>query len=534
MLKQKHPKYILLTLLTVFFTCLLTSASLPQKHLTSINSPPASLIPGMGTLHHPVSTNNADAQRFFDQGLTAIYAFNPDEAARSFKRAAELDPQLAMAYWGIALALGPNINTGVDPAKEKAAYEAIHKALSLASTPENERAYIEALAKRYAIKPTDAEQLAVDYKNAMGELVKRYPNDLDAVTLYAESAMDLRPWHLWTKGEPAPGTVEIIGLLESVLKRDPDHIGANHYYIHAVEASPHPEVALASAQRLRTLVPASEHLVHMPAHIFMRIGDYEAAARSNEEAVRVDQAYRKRSAQQRFYPSTYYGHDLNFLIAAYMMEGQFKDAKTAATQLDAYLGPQSEMPTSIPVLLRFHRWEDILKLPQPAAKMTIAKSWWHFARGMANAATSRIKQAEAEQTSLVKLTKSSSSDDRSTWKIAQLLLEAKIAIAKQDYKSAITPLQQAVAVQDNLDYAEPPAWFFPVRESLGGTLLLNQNYPAAAAVFQADLKHNPHNGRSLFGLLESLKAQGADTQQTQKEFETAWKNADTQLHAKDL
>ncbi len=490
----------------------------------------------MGTLHHPVSTNNADAQRFFDQGLTWIYAFNPDDAARSFRRAAELDPQLAMAYWGIALALGPNINIAIDPAKEKAAYDAIHKALFLASTAStpDERAYIEALAKRYAIQPNDVKQLAVDYKNAMRELVKHYPNDPDAATLYAESAMDLRPWHLWTKEEPAPGTVEIIAVLESVLKRDPQHIGANHYYIHAVEASPHPEVALASAERLRTLVPAAEHLVHMPAHIFMRTGNYEAAAQSNEEAVRVDQSYRKRSAEQKFYPSTYYGHDLNFLVAAYMMEGRFKDAKTAATQLEAYLGPQSEMPTSTPVLLRFHRWDDILKLPKPPAKMTTANSWWHFAQGMANAATSNIKQAEAAQISLATLTKASESDDRSTWKIAKLLLQAKIAIAKQDYKSAIAPLQQAVATQDNLDYAEPPAWFFPVRESLGGALMLNQDYPAAAAVFQADLKHNPHNGRSLFGLLESLKAQGADTQQTRQEFQTAWKNADTQLQLKNL
>jgi len=235
----------------------------------------------MGSHHHPVSTTIAEAQKFFDQGLSFVFAFNHEEAIRSFKRAAELDPQLAMAHWGIALALGPNINLDVDPVREKAAFEAVQKAQSLAArASENERAYIDALVRRYSIDPqADLKKLAVDYKNAMGDLVKRYPDDLDAATLYTESAMNLRPWKFRTAdGKPAEGTEEIVATLESVLRRDPNHIGAIHYYIHAVEASPTPERALAYAPQLPTLVPAAGHLVHMPAHIYARTGDYQAAA----------------------------------------------------------------------------------------------------------------------------------------------------------------------------------------------------------------------------------------------------------------
>src|ERR1044072_6532747 len=252
---------------------------------TDAKEQPATQMSGMGTHHHPVSTTNAEAQKFFEQGLSFVFAFNHNEAIRSFKRAAELDPQLAMAHWGVALALGPNINSDVDPEREKAAYEAVQISVSLAAkASENERAYIAALARRYSIDPkADLKQLAVDYKNAMGEVVRRYPDDLDAATLYAESAMNLRPWKFWTAdGKPAEGTEEIVATLESVLRRDPNHIGAIHCYIHAVEASPTPERGLAYAARLAPQVPAAGHLVHMPAHIYVRTGDYEAAARSNQ------------------------------------------------------------------------------------------------------------------------------------------------------------------------------------------------------------------------------------------------------------
>ncbi len=250
---------------------------------TKSDAKPAIMMAGMGSQHHPVSTTKPEAQKFFDQGLSFVYAFNHDGAIRSFTRAAKLDPQMAMAYWGIALALGPNINLDVDPDREKAAYEATQRALSLAAmVPENERAYIEALSRRYSIDPkADLKKLAVDYKNAMGELVKRYPDDLDAATLYAESAMNLRPWKFWSSdGKPAEGTEEIVATLESVLRRDPNHIGAIHYYIHAVEASSYPERALAYAPKLPSLAPDAGHLVHMPAHIYERTGDYQSAALS--------------------------------------------------------------------------------------------------------------------------------------------------------------------------------------------------------------------------------------------------------------
>ncbi len=309
---------------------------------------PATLMSGLGSVHHPVSTTSPEAQKFFDQGLALVYAFNHEEAVRSFKRAAELDPRMAMAYWGTALALGPNINMDVDPQREKAAYDAVQKAISLvATTDTNERAYIEALAKRYSIDPkADLKKLAADYKSAMGELVKNYPDDLDAATLYAESAMDLRPWQLWTReGKPAPGTEEIIAVLESVLRRDPNHPGAIHYYIHAVEASPNPERALAYAPKLGKLMPAAGHLVHMPAHIYARTGDYENAARSNEDAAAADRAYIAASGTQGVYPLMYYSHNLHFLAIACSIEGRFADAMKAAKQLEANVGPHlKEMP----------------------------------------------------------------------------------------------------------------------------------------------------------------------------------------------
>src|SRR4051812_18594419 len=284
--------------LTLAFFLTITSNILAQNNLGGMSMPveekPATLMTGLGSFHHAVSTTNAEAQKFFDQGFTLLYAFNHEAAVRSFKRAAELDPQMAMAHWGIALALGPNINLDVDPEREKAAYDAVQKALSLsAAAPANERAYINALSKRYSTDPqADLRKLAVDYKNAMGALVKQYPDDLDAATLYAESAMDLRPWQLWTHdGKPAEGTEEIIAILESVLRRNPNHIGAIHYYIHAVEASPNPERALAYVAKLPAQIPAAGHLVHMPAHIYMRTGDYQAAALSNKKAAQADETY---------------------------------------------------------------------------------------------------------------------------------------------------------------------------------------------------------------------------------------------------
>ncbi len=522
---------------------------------TKSDEKPATMMAGMGSHHHPVSTTNAEAQKFFDQGFSFVYAFNHEEAIRSFKRAAELDPQLAMAYWGIALALGPNFNLDVDPEREKAAYEAAQKALSLAAAaPENERAYIEALSRRYSVDPkADLKRLAGDYKNAMGELVKRYPDDLDAATLYAEAAMDLRPWQLWTTGgKPAEGTEEIVAVLESVLRRDPDHVGAIHYYIHAVEASPNPERALAYASKLPVLMPAAGHLVHMPAHIYERTGDYQAAALSNKEAARADEAYIRASGVQGVYPLMYYSHNLHFLAIASATAGRFADAITAAKQLEAHVGPHvKEMPmlegfmtVSPLILVQFSRWDDIEKLPQPDAAMVTTTAVWHFARGMAFDAKGRTTDAGREYALLVEAENKVPADAsfglnsaRTVLKIAENVLGARIVrMTKSDTQPAIELLRKAVEIEDSLAYDEPPAWFLPTRQLLAGTLMYSGDYAGAEAVFRADLQRNRRNGRSLFGLMQSLKAQKKDyaAALVQREFENAWKNADTTLKLEDL
>ncbi len=373
---------------------------------------PATAMAGMGNHHHPIATTSVEAQRFFDQGLTLIYAFNHDEAVRSFKRAAALDPEAPMPLWGIALAVGPNYNLDVDPEREKAAYEAIQKARALAAkAPANERAYVDALASRYTNdSKADLKKLAVDYKNAMRDLVKRYPDDLDAATIYAESMMDLRPWNLWTlDGKPAEDTQEIIAVLQSVLARDPQHVGANHYYVHAIEASPHPEQALTSAQRLETLVPNAGHLVHMPAHIYERTGDYAGAARANEVAANVDRAYLKSTGMPGgMYGMMYYSHNLHFLAMAASMEGNFAQARNASDQLVANVGPGVKempmlewfLPMPTYMLARFGHWDEILNLPDPGPSLGIATATWHYARGLAYCAKGDPAKARAERDAL--------------------------------------------------------------------------------------------------------------------------------------
>ena len=515
---------------------------------------PATLLPGLGSHHHPVSTRNAEAQKFFDQGLTLVFAFNHEEAVRSFKRAAELDPQLAMAYWGIALALGPNINLDVDPEREKAAYEAAQKALALSSrASEGERAYIAAVAKRYSIAAdADLKKLAVDYKNAMGEMVKLYPDDLDAATLYAESAMNLRPWQLWTSdGKPAEGTLEILDVLESVLRRDPNHLGAIHYYIHAVEASPHPERALVYAPKLPVEVPAAGHLVHMPAHIYMRTGDYIAAAQSNRDAAAADEAFFKSSGRGGMYPVMYYNHNLHFLAIAAGMAGQYASSIAAARKLENNVAPRlAEMPmlegfvvTPTFVMVRFRKWDEILKLLQPDSKNYGMTAAWHFARAMAHAARGQVTQAEAERKLFLDAVKLIPADTQYglnsasvIMKIAASVLDARIAVANRDYKTAIELLRRGVEMEDALAYDEPPSWIMPVRETLGGVLLKSGDSLEAERVFRADLERNIRSGRSLFGLMESLKAQGKTdaARSVQVEFENAWKSADTILRVDDL
>ena len=515
------------------------------------------LIPGLGPLHHTISTKSPEAQQFFDQGLTLVFAFNHEEAVRAFRRASQLDPKSAMAFWGVALALGPCINLDIDPTREKAAYEAVQTALSLApGATERERDYIQALAKRYSSDPkVDLRRLDADYANAMRELSKRYPDDLDARTLYAESMMDLHPWKLWSlDGRPTEGTEEILAALESVMRRDPNHLGANHYYIHATEASSHPEWAVASAHRLGTLAPAAGHLVHMPAHVYMRLGDYSAAAHSNEVGAEVDRIYLRESGTTGgMYDMMYYCHNLHFLSASYSMGGNFAQAKQAADELAAHVAPMlHDMPIAevyapypIFILVRFHRWDEVLQLPPPNPGLAMTTAFWHFARGSAFAAKGQIAMAEAQRTILETEREQTPADRefsmffnkaRTFLDLAEHILDARIAAAKGDHELAIKDWQKGVEIENTLNYGEPPEWFYPVRESLGAALLRNGQAERAEEVFRADLEQYPRNPRSLFGLLRALEAQSksANVEEVRKEFEAAWKNADITLEISDL
>lgn len=526
-----------------------------QNHPSMDSGKPAVLMPGMGNLHHPISTKSAEAQRFFDQGLTLVYAFNHEEAARSFHRAAELDPQAGMPWWGVALAVGPNYNMDVDPAREKEAYDAIQIARALsANGPGNERAYIEALARRYSNDPkADLKALAVDYKNAMRDLVAHYPDDLDAATLYAESMMDLYPWQLWTlDGKPTEDTDEIIAVLQSVLRRDPQHIGANHYFIHATEASLHPEQALTSARRLETLVPAAGHLVHMPAHIYERTGFYARAAQANRNAAAADRAYLGTTGGKGgIYDLMYYSHNLHFLALSASMQGRFAEAKGAADQLVANVSAsvkqmpmlESFLPMPIYMLVRFNRWDDILNLPAPDASLSVTNAIWHYARGVAFAGQGDTAKAQVERHALAAAIEKQLADAtfgfntaRSVLGLALEVLDARIAAVRGDRKGSIEHWRRAVALQDAMLYDEPPDWYYPVRESLGAALASDGQYDEAAKVFRADLDENPRNPRSLFGLFETLKAQHktADAEWVHQEFEKAWKDADVQLRLNDL
>ncbi len=516
------------------------------------------LIPELGAFHFPVANSNSEAQKFFDQGVILTYGFNHDEAARSFRHAAELAPSMPMAHWGLAMALGPNYNdTSIPPERMKGAHEAVQKGLALAHSskaPAHEHAYLEALSKRFSADANaDQPKLWVAYRDAMAALMKAYPDDLEAATLWADAAMIINAWKLWSpQGRPAEGTEEIVAVLESVIKRDPEHIGAHHLYIHAVEASTYPERALRSADLLAKLSPAAGHLVHMPAHTYMRVGDYEAAARVNEWAARADEEYLNSGGLRGIYTAGYYSHNLHFLAAAYSMEGRYAEAVKSARRLEANVRPyltnipslESFMPTGVLIMARFNRWDDMLKEPEPAAAQPITNALWHWARGMAHAANKRPAEAEASLKTLIAKTQAISPDAgygqntaRSVLKIAEHFLNSRIARARGDHKGAIEFLRQAVEAEDALLYDEPPGWYHPLsRESLGGALMLDGRHAEAEAVFREDLRRNRRNGRSLYGLAESLKAQGKtrEAELVRREFERAWKNADTQLRIEDL
>jgi tetratricopeptide (TPR) repeat protein len=540
--------------LAIFISFAIIAAA--QDHAVGA-AKPVTMMTGLGDLRHPVSTKNAQAQEFFDQGLRLIYAFNHAEAARSFQKAAELEPKLAIAYWGIAEAVGPNYN---DPASEdrfKQAHEAIQKAVDLSgSASDSERGYILAMAKRFPADPkSDRRKAAEDYRDAMREVVKNNPDDLDAATLFAESGMDLHPWGLWHRdGTPEAGTEEIVATLESVIKRDPNHLGALHYYIHTVEASNSPERALAGANRLASLAPAAGHIVHMPAHIYIRTGDYAAAAKTNEEAAALDRAYIQSSGAQGIYPMMYYSHNLHFIAMCSAMTGDYAESHKAAEMLATHVAPGvKDMPPlegfmTIPMAVdvRFHKWDAILATKAPDVEMKATTGFWHFARGMALAGKGKTSEAEAEYKVVAEAEKATSPDaifqmpinnkTKDILKIAENVLGAQVALAKKDNATAVGMLREAVAVQDMLKYDEPQDWFFPVRESLGGVLLMSGDAKGAEQVFRDDLTRNLRNPRSLFGLHQALKAQdrNSDAWFVEQEFHKAWKGGAGELKVEDL
>jgi pimeloyl-ACP methyl ester carboxylesterase len=552
--KEIYMKFLIILFLIVF-----PALVRGQMNHDMMNMPKetksALLSDGLGNIDHPVTTTNAEAQKFFNQGLAYIYAFNHEESIKSFKRAAELDANLAMAYWGAALALGSNYNVTADANQLKEAFATLQKAIQLApKAKEIERDYIAALSKRYSADGTqsDRAKLGEDYRNAMRELVKKYPDDLDAAVLYAESLMNLRPWQLWSMdGKPAEGTLEIIAVLEGVMKRNPNHTGANHYYIHAVEASPNPERGLASAARLGWLAPDAGHLVHMPSHIYIRTGDYTEAAKSNADAIVADRNYIQKTGAQGLYTMMYYNHNIHFLSAASAMNGNYaeslKQAQTLESNVRPHLKtmPMLEMFTPYPIvtLVRFQKWDEIMKYPPPAAEMRITGGFLSFARGMAAANTGKTDEAKKELAALREKVKAippetgfGNSTAHGVLKVAEDLLAGEIALAEGSHKAAIESLRKAAAAEDVVNYNEPPDWDIPVREWLGRALLTDGQFAEAEKVYRDELAKHPRNGRALFGLAESLRKQGKTdaTQMVEREFEKSWEKADTKLAVGDL
>lgn len=510
-----------------------------------------SLLDGLGKHHFRITTKAPLAQRFFDQGLILTYAFNHAEAVRSFEQAARHDSACAMCYWGIALALGPNINAPMADEAAAQAHAAIDKASKRAKrTSAREQAYVAALAIRYTPTPV-ADRAPFDraYADAMRELARRYPEDADAATLFAEALMNLTPWDYWAKdGTPKPGTREIVAALERAIKRDPDHPGAHHYYIHAVEASPEPERALPSAERLRDLAPSAGHLVHMSAHVYLGVGRYHDASIANERAIVADETYMAQSGSEGFYPAAYYTHNMHFLAYSAAMEGRSAIALANARKLVAFVDPvtmravpelQWFQPTPLFVLARFGRWDEILAEPAPASDFVYAKAMWHYARGLAFAGREQLAEATAEARALDAIAASGEAKRLeipfiyalSQIAIARGVLAAEIAGLEGKSDVQIGHLVAAVAAQDELPYMEPPYWYFPVRQFLGAAQLQAGRVAEAETTFRADLAKSPNNAWSLAGLASGLAAQGKidASDRARAEFNTAWRHADVRL-----
>lgn len=514
----------------------------------------APLLEGMGAHHFAISSRNPDAQRFFDQGLILAYGFNHAEAERSFREAARLDPACAICWWGVAWVLGPNINAPMAEENVPRAWAAVQNARKLADAASpRERDMIEAVAYRYVEDVrTPRGPLDQAFAEAMRVVAEKYPDDPDIKTIYAEALMDLHPWNYWTRdGKPRPWTPEILAALEAVLARNENHPQANHLYIHAIEASPTPEKGVPMADRLRTLVPGAGHLVHMPAHIYIRVGRYADAAETNLRAIAADQAYIEQSRAQGIYPLAYHPHNYHFLFAARTLEGRSRDAIEAAQHMHDTVSEekmreqgwgtlQHYWATPLYAWVRFGKWDEILSFPPPAADLLYPRGVWHYARAMAFRARGRLDEADAELAALKKIAADTGLEKVTLWNInpsttlmaiAVAVVEGEIAAARKQYPQAIAALERAVKLEDSLTYDEPPSWQLPTRLNLGA-VQLEAGMPAAAEkTYREELAKFPDNGWSLIGLAAALEAQGKKQQadQVRARLGTAWRNADFQL-----
>ncbi len=535
----------------VFFLLCVASGCQTGGRTTAPAGARVPLFAGLGRHHRAVTTSSSLAQQYFDQGLVWAYAFNHDEAIRSFEEATRQDPNCAMAYWGIALCNGPHINNPkMTPERSKAAWAALQKAVSLKDRGEPaERAMISALEKRYADPaPEDRKALDEAYAAAMRDAWNAQRDDPDIGSLFAEAMMDLRPWDLWTHDrKPQPGTEEIVAVLEQVLRVDPMHPGANHLNIHALEASAHPERAIPAADRIRQSVPGAGHLVHMPSHIDVLTGQWAKASRQNELAIHADATYRKISPKQDFY-RVYMTHNQHMLAFAAMMEGRSETALRAARDIvagvpreygekqAALVDPSMAIPYE--VLTRFGRWDEVLKEPAPPSYWPITNALWRFTRGVAFAAKGKVAEADAERVKFRSAAAQVSADAmmainpaQRVFGIAEHMLNGEIAYRRGNLDEAVKELQEAIRFEDSLQYMEPPEWIQPVRHALGAMLVSGKRYEEAEKVYRDDLRKWPENGWSLLGLSKCLRARGAhaEAEDVEKRFRAVWSRSDVQI-----
>jgi tetratricopeptide (TPR) repeat protein len=510
------------------------------------------LLEGLGSWRHAITTRSVEAQAYFDQGLRLAYAFNHDEAARSFEEAARLDPSCAMCQWGIAYAVGPNINLPMEPAAELIAVRAMREAVRLAGGASPlERALIDAMAVRFA-EPVGEQRAARDsaWAGAMRQVATAWPADADVQVLYADALLNLRPWDQWTRdGQPQPGTGQVVAALERAMAIAPEHAGACHFYVHAVEASPTPELALPCAEKLPHLMPGAGHIVHMPAHVYLRVGLYDEAARANIQAVEADRRYfADRDVPAGIYPMFYAPHNLHFLWAAYVLSGQRDNALGAARALiervpvaDALEAAALEgfLPSAILTFARFGEWDAVLREPEPHRDLRYTRGMWFHARGVAYAATGRLDEAAMALDSVRGIADGLTADviiilnpAPALLGVAAEVLAARIAGEQGRHDDAVAHLREAVVREDALTYDEPPPWYHSTRNQLGESLLAAGRAAEAETVFRDDLRSLRENGWSLEGLERALQAQGrsAEANAAAARFVRAWQHADREAH----